>query len=74
MLELLGVVTQRRPLPPLNRDVIFALAGSQSHRRRASHRPRICAPRSDDTDARKEPRRCFGRSDRSAQHRWLLPR
>ena len=28
---------------------------------------RSCALRSDDTDARKEARRCVGRSDRSAQ-------
>src|SRR5262249_4327369 len=31
--------------------------------RRALARPRTCARRSDDTDARKEARRCFGRSD-----------
>jgi hypothetical protein len=30
-----------------------------------------CARRSDDTDARREARRCGGRSDRSAQSRWL---
>jgi hypothetical protein len=28
------------------------------------------APRHDDTDARGEARRCFGRSDRSAERRW----
>ena len=34
---------------------------------------RVSARRSDDTDARKAARRCFGRSDRSAQrHPWLL--
>ena len=45
---------------PLHTDshVVNACLGSAS-------RPEFCARRSDDTDARSEARRCFGRSDRS---------
>jgi hypothetical protein len=65
-----------RSLPSPIVHATLALARSQSYPRRVLDRPRTCARRSDDTDARSEARRCVGRSDRRAAHlpsEHLLP-
>jgi hypothetical protein len=68
-----GTIRAGRKSSERSRD--FGLANRIPSLLRSSPKPTNreprCALRSDDTDARREALRCFGRSDRSARCRWL---
>jgi len=60
-------------LEPHKAEEVVEIVEYETTARVAPHAERS-APRSDDTDARRAARRCFGRSDRSAQQQRRFSR